>query len=498
MLNVAERPQIDDAFAIAVAQMASYLDQPVHYVEDLILPGHPGIRIQPHQADILDAVAEYDRVAVSAGNGMGKDATTAWLIEWFLMTNPMARIPCTSGVGRQVKDVLFAELHHWSGASLMRPHFTLDTMAMRVKGYERDWFALGFTTTADDPGQEEAKAEGSHAEHLLFVITEARAVDDHLWDAARKACTRPHNKIFAQSVRGIEHGEFYRVFTQHRSTWTTLSFPAARLNPAWTPASPPEVTKYLATSPLVSQASIDEKLLQGEDAPVFRAGVLDQFVTGSAQGLVPLAWLEDARTRRLEPVGRLEFGGDVAEGGDACALGSRRGSVVLSLEGRHIARLAETAGWFIREVRAATEAWATLPDERRAAEGEPCCKVDRIGLGAGVVMALEGVGLRVLGINVGEAPEDPEANLNLKAELYWALRCRAESGLLDLSRLPESEYQLLVEELTTIRYRYTDTGKVQIEKKAETRKRLGGRSPDRADCLALMFAPCEQTLNVFF
>ncbi len=481
--------------APAVRAMSHYIGHPVHYVEDMILPAFPNAKLYPHQADVLDALAESDRVALSGANGMGKDAVTAWAIEWFLITRPLSMIPCTSGVGRQVKEILFAEITRWSATSRMRQYFDLGTVSMRIKGHEKTWFALGFATNADDEGQEEAKAEGWHAEHLLFILTEARAIDPHIWDAARKACTRPGNKIFAQSVKGIEHGEFYHVFTRDRATWRTFSFPSAVLNPEWAPGM--SARKYLAISPLVSQQSIDEKLARGEDAPVFRSGVLDQFVKGSENGLIPLSWLEDARRRHLEPSGRLEFGGDVAEGGDDCAWGCRQGPVVLSLEGRQIARLAETCGWFIDEMHRAKAAWLLLPEDQRASTGEPCAKIDRIGLGSGVVMAMEGADCCAVGVNVGESPDEPD-KANLKAELYWALRTRAETALLDLSRLPEAEFLMLVEELTTIRYRYTETGKVQIEKKEITRKRLG-RSPDRADAMALMFAPFEATgVNVFF
>jgi hypothetical protein len=491
------RPRNDEnrELVTAVKQMAHYIDHPVHYVEDLLLPGYPGVSVQPHQADILDAVAEYDRIAISAGNGMGKDTVSAWLIEWFLMTRPLSRIPCTSGVGRQVKDILFSELHKWSSLSLMRQHFDLESMSMRVRGHEKTWFALGFSTSADDPGQEEAKAEGWHAEFLMFVITEARAVDQHIWDAARKACTHPDNKIFAQSVKGIEHGEFYQVFTRDRATWKSFSFPAAKLNPEWTPQSGPEVAKYLPTSPLVSHKSIQEKFDQGEDAPVFRAGVLDLFIKGSAQGLISLEWLNEARARHLSPVGPREFGGDVAEGGDASALCERCGPVVLSLAAQHIKRIPETSGWFIVTLRQAHERWLALPEEERATEPEPLFRVDNIGVGAGVVGDMEEVGANVRGINVGLPASDPERYANLKAEIFWALRCRAENGALDLSRIPELEFQLLVEDLTTMRYRYTSAGKVQLEEKKETRKRLG-RSPDRADAVALAFMPASRKLKL--
>src|SRR5207249_2930070 len=94
----------------------------------------------------------------------------------------------------------------------------------------------------------------------------------------------------------------------------------------------------------------------------------------------------------------------------------------------------------------------------------------------------QGWGDRVVDVNVGESAEESERYANLKAELYWGLRMRAEAG--DLSGLDDD---LALSQLAGIRYRHNARGQVVIESKDEARKR-GVKSPDRAEAVMLVFA----------
>jgi hypothetical protein len=121
--------------------------------------------------------------------------------------------------------------------------------------------------------------------------------------------------------------------------------------------------------------------------------------------------------------------------------------------------------------------------ERLAYDEHPSSiAVDSIGIGAGVVDNLvqsQIEGLRP--INVSSAALNTELFANLRAEHYWNLRERFRTGDIVLKDDP-----LLAEELAAIRYRFNPGGRIQIESKDEMKRRLG-RSPDRADMLALLF-----------
>jgi hypothetical protein len=73
--------------------------------------------------------------------------------------------------------------------------------------------------------------------------------------------------------------------------------------------------------------------------------------------------------------------------------------------------------------------------------------------------------------------------VNLKAELYWALRERFRQG--DIAGVVD---QVTISQLASLRYGHDRRNRVEIESKEDARKR-GVKSPDRAEALMLAFAP---------
>lgn len=106
--------------------------------------------------------------------------------------------------------------------------------------------------------------------------------------------------------------------------------------------------------------------------------------------------------------------------------------------------------------------------------------VDGVGVGGGVVDQLRGLGLdSVIDVNASAKSDVPEC-YNKRSEMYYHLR-----NWLDKGAIANDGH--LHKELTIMQYRYTDDRKLRLEPKDEIKKRLG-RSPDRADGLALTFA----------
>lgn len=121
----------------------------------------------------------------------------------------------------------------------------------------------------------------------------------------------------------------------------------------------------------------------------------------------------------------------------------------------------------------------------QASEDAPdSIRIDDIGVGGGVVDMLASAGLPVEGINVGSTAMQPDKFINRRAEVYWNLKLLAERGELSLPADDE-----LLSELRAVRY-LVRNGKIVLEAKAEVKKRLG-RSPDKADALALALAPTK-------
>jgi len=115
--------------------------------------------------------------------------------------------------------------------------------------------------------------------------------------------------------------------------------------------------------------------------------------------------------------------------------------------------------------------------------------VDSIGMGASVASRLQELGLPAFGVNVSESPALKDQYVNLKAELWWSAREWFQARDCSIPKDPSnSDEPNLREELCSVNFEPpTSNGKIRIEPKAETKKRLG-HSPDVADAFVLTFA----------
>ena len=107
------------------------------------------------------------------------------------------------------------------------------------------------------------------------------------------------------------------------------------------------------------------------------------------------------------------------------------------------------------------------------------------GQGAGVYDILKDRGFSeiIRGIYFGEKAINEERYFNRRAEMWDSVQAWLSSS--PPVQLPEDEK--LFDELTCINKKYDRRGRLQLEEKDEVKKRLG-RSPDKADALALTFA----------
>jgi hypothetical protein len=108
--------------------------------------------------------------------------------------------------------------------------------------------------------------------------------------------------------------------------------------------------------------------------------------------------------------------------------------------------------------------------------------VDTVGIGYFMAQHLKDHGLPVTEINVGETSRDSEKYANLKAEYFWGLRMRAQSG--EITGLKDDR---TIAQLASIRYSHNARGQIVIESKQDALKR-GVKSPDRAEAVMLAFA----------
>lgn len=194
----------------------------------------------------------------------------------------------------------------------------------------------------------------------------------------------------------------------------------------------------------------------------------------------------------------VEAGLDVADGGeDSSVYISRKGAVVHRLEywrSNNTTNTANKAAEFARQ------------------DGAEILKYDKVGVGAGVAATFElnkkTLGFVAHGIGGADAPSEKmafddvpnvwinERFVNKRAENWWNLRRRFQRTYEHVSGIREypldelisiPNHNVLINELTTVLMKYTESGKIKIESKADMKKR-GVKSPDYADALVYCFA----------
>jgi hypothetical protein len=133
-------------------------------------------------------------------------------------------------------------------------------------------------------------------------------------------------------------------------------------------------------------------------------------------------------------------------------------------------------------LRLAGEVRRVAATTRLTVDGVPervLVKVDVCGVGGGVADVLkQDAELEVVEVNAGESASG-ETYARRRDELWFCLRDFLRAG----GVLPPDDK--LAAELTKPTYGFDVRGRIKVESKDETKEKLRGRSPDRADALAL-------------
>ncbi|MCD7712471.1 MAG: terminase [Firmicutes bacterium] len=233
-----------------------------------------------------------------------------------------------------------------------------------------------------------------------------------------------------------------------------------------------ENTDWFASSYPVTKTNIldpDEieriKAELGSDA--YAREFLCDFNVAAASALIPLASIQEAMEREYpESVWKdspLIMGVDVGRSNDNSVITFRQGLVVLPQLVYKGLSLTDLCGCIV-----------ALYEEKKPA----ALFVDAIGIGAGVVDRLRELGIPVTDALASARATKMDKFVNRRAESYVELAGWIKAG----GKLPDDS--LLAEELAAQEYEFTSAGKMFLLKKDRIKEKLG-RSPDRADSLAL-------------
>ena len=427
------------------------------------------------QVEIMRSVECNPRTAVKACHASSKTRTAASLTLWWLAKFEQAVVITTAPTERQVKKLLWGEIHTLAAKSRIR--FPVPS-AMELKlGPKR--LALGMTTSAENQAVSFA---GWHGVNLMIIVDEAPGVDQRVFDAIEGIRTSGNVRVLELGNPVVGSGHFHDNFGANRASCSAISISAfdtpnlkgltiddlMGMSEAELDENP---CPYLVTRRWVKERYED----WGPEDPRFQARVMGAFPTQGEDALVSLVWLEAASKREaIESAGGIVAGVDVAGPGKdetvVCIV--QDGSILDLLAFGH----ADPRGEVVSVLRGYGERLALV-------------NVDSIGIGYNFARHLQDLGFPVRDINVSlasfDTAEESEATkqyASLKAQLYWNLRERFRKG-----KVRGLTDETTLAQLSTIRHLTDSRGRIAIEPKEKARRR-GVKSPDRAEALMLALA----------
>jgi hypothetical protein len=425
----------------------TYEKHPDLFVEDLL-----GVTPQDWQREVMSAVAKGQRrCSIRSGHGVGKSSCASWLMIWFLLTRYPVKIVVTAPTASQLFDALFAECKRWIKELPTPIKSLLEMKSDRIElgSSPTEAFISARTSRSESP----ESLAGVHADHVLLVVDEASGVPESVFEAAYGSMSGKDATTILLGNPTRSSGYFYETHTRLRDSWWTKQVSCL-------------------DSPLVSPDFIQEmELKYGSESNAMKVRVYGEFPTAEDDTLISLHAVEQASKRVVEqPEGTpVVWGLDVARyGDDASVLCIRQGRHLQALHSWKKLSLMELAGRVLDLLNSSDEP----PEE---------ILVDSIGLGAGVLDRLRELDISARGVNVSESPAMADRYANLRAELWDATK----SWFSEEVQIPNDDS--LIADLTAPRYSFNSSGKMLVESKAETKKRLG-RSTDFADSLVLTFA----------
>ena len=424
-----------------------YADRPAEFVEDLL-----NVTPQDWQREVMQAVAEkHRRLSIRSGHGVGKSSCASWLMIWYLLTRYPCKVVVTAPTASQLFDALFAECKRWIKElpSPLKNLLEMKSDRIELAASPTEAFISARTSRSESP----ESLAGVHAEHVLLVVDEASGVPETVFEAAYGSMSGKNATTILLGNPTRSSGYFFETHTRLRDSWWTRQVSCE-------------------DSHLVSEDFIREMAVKyGADSNAMKVRVYGEFPTAEDDTLISLHAVEQASKRTVEQPENTPtvWGLDVARyGDDASVLCIRKGRHLLELQSWKKLSLMELSGRVLDLLNTTDEP----PEE---------ILVDSIGLGAGVLDRFRELDIPARGVNVSESPAMADRYANLRAELWDATK----SWFGEEVQIPNDDS--LIADLTAPRYTFNSSGKMIVESKAETKKRLG-RSTDFADSLVLTFA----------
>lgn len=406
--------------------------------------------------------------------------TSAIAVIWFALTRDGEdwKIPTTASAWRQLEKFLWPEIHKWlrrvNWERVGRPALNNEeelTLSLRLGTGE------AFALASDDHNM----IEGAHADHMLYVFDEAKAIPEPTWDAAEGAMVSDNAMWLAVSTPGPPVGRFFDIQSRRPgySDWFTRhvklaeAILAGRVTKAWAEA---RSTQW------------------GDQSSIFKNRVLGEFAAVDVDAVIPIQWIEranDIYARWLELYGEdteyepIQVGIDVARmGADKTVFAYRY----------HLGDGAQVIGKIEKFSKADTMATAGQAMNLLANTNATSVLIDAIGIGAGVYdRCMEIYPYRTYAFIAGEGTTETDLSglwsfADKRSAAWWRLRELLDPANGNEIGLPPDDE--LSGDLASPTWRVLSNGRIRVESKDSIRERLH-RSTDTGDSVVQAFATLE-------
>lgn len=416
------------------------------------------------QEEVLLSVRDNKYTACKSANTVGKSHIAGKVVHWFLATHYPSKVVTTAPTFLQVEEILWKEIanaYYKSkepiGGSLLKTELK----------FNDEWFALGISTN------EVNRFQGIHSPYLLVVIDEALGVAPEIWEAIDGL--HPY-RVLAIGNPLDPSGDFYNCFSS--PLWHKITISAQEcVN--WQ-------TEHGKIPGLVTQEWIDERAEEwGRGSPLYQSRVLGEFPEEGVDTLIQRKWVEEARNR----VNDGSNGTQVDNEEDSIKIGA---CDVASKHGQSETVVGFRYGHTIKEMKAYQQipitSTANILKREYVSKKLDSSVVDSDGIGEGLADMLIEYKIPILEFHGGYGQKAIDFNKykNLRTQFYCIVAKKFEKSLYSLNQLSQREYELLKNQLCSIKVKPPDPmGRIQIETKDDMMAR-GIKSPDYADCFMML------------
>ncbi len=467
----------------ALKQIASrFKKDPVGYAEVVL-----GVTLTPDQRRILEllTVPPY-KVLVRSAHLTGKSFVAAVATLWWYDTHDPGIVLTTAPTDKQT-GIVWKEVRNlrgpWGGF--------VGPKANELRDGPKH-FARGLTA------RDGTAFQGHHDQAVMLVFDEAVGVEPIFWEAAETMLNGEEYAFLAIYNPTDQTSFAYQAEHAgncHVVTLSALDHPNISAEMRGQPPPYPAAIRLARLDELIRQWSAPaDGARQPHDiewpphgghwlrpSPLCECRLLGRWPSQAMNAVWSEAAWDRACSSALEPSGPLQIGADIARfGDDDTAIHVRRGGVSLHHESHN--------GWDTSRTAARLRQLANEYGARHFVEPKTVVvAIDDIGVGSGVVDQAEGY--HFVGVNGSSRPFAGEQNLypNRRSELWFHLAEQAAKGEVSFARLPDAVRRDLRGELLSPFYAIDYQGRRVVERKDDTKKRLG-KSPDNADAVMLAYA----------